>query len=183
MEAEYNELKAFPSFKHRTEAAAEAAAISRHESETDETPRYQKLRSVASFKHVIESSAAEISREGSENDELPRYTSLKDVMAAETSSPRGGAGAAEPGNIAIRNELVKHAASAYVLSATIIMPENRGRDSRIKLCCVGFVSCWRIRVGLPSDALCWPLVDFFYLVVRRVRTVFRVESRRAEIRH
>lgn len=135
-----HKLKAIPSFKHTAAMGPEA----------DEIPRCQKLRVAPSFKHIVEESAAEISREGSEVEGLvPRYMSLKDVMA--NLSPTGGAAAPEPGEIAIRNELVKHAASAYVLSATVmISPANRDQDSRMKMCCVGFINhiLHRIRAGL-----------------------------------
>ncbi|XP_057767602.1 uncharacterized protein LOC130987915 [Salvia miltiorrhiza] len=163
----FQKLRTVSSFKH----VMEAAAISREGSETDEIPiRYQKLRAIPSFKHVME--AAAMSREGSETDggELPRYTSLKDVMS--NLSPSGNA------DIAIRNELVKHAASAYVLSATIINPGQRdGQNSRMKMCCL---SCWRIHVGLPLQALCWPIVHFVYQIVRRVRNALRLTGRMLE---
>lgn len=137
---------------------------------------YHKLKAAPSFKHIFDTTTTTISREGSES-ELPRYTSLKDIMM--NSSPKDAANNNEPGNIAIRNELVKHAASAYVLSATI-NPKNRDQDwnipgtwERIKTSCVGFQSCWQIHVGLPVEDLCRPLVDLFYQVVHRVRNGLR----------
>lgn len=176
----FSKLRTIPSFKHVLDAEASPAALSREGSETDEIPRFQKLRAVPSFKHLME--AAAISRQGSETDggELPRYTSLKDVMA--NLSPRGGgsvAGSGAGGEIAIRNELVKHAASAYVLSATVVNPAHRdgGQDSRIyermRMCGLGFLPCWQIHVGLPLEELCWPLLDFVYAMVRRVRNGLR----------
>ncbi|KAL1562889.1 hypothetical protein AAHA92_05413 [Salvia divinorum] len=166
MEAEYHKLKTFPSFRYKID-------ISRQGSESDsEIPRLKaipslkhaegsetendipKLSAMSSFKHVMEEWS------GSEG-ELPRYTSLKDVMS--NLSPRGGGA-----DIPIRNELVKHAASAYVLSATIINPTQRDQDSRIyERLKSWFLTC---HVGLP---LCWPLVDFVYQIVRRIRNALR----------
>lgn len=124
---------------------------------------YKKLKPSPSFKHVIESTT--VSREGSES-ELPRYTSLKDVMT--NLSPRDGTS----NDINIRNELVKHAASAYVLSATIINPANKHHEWNVvgiwERMLLGFQSCWQIHVG--------PMVDLFYHVVQRVRTSFMDSS-------
>lgn len=138
---------------------------------------YHKLKPAPSFKFKnTAAAAAAISREGlAEIDELPRYTSLKDVMASH--SPRGGGGGsgANRGEIAIRNELVKHAASAYLLSAaTVVNPANRGGDfrmlGRMRRWWLGLVSCWQVHVGLP---LCWPFANFVYRIVHRVRNCLR----------
>ncbi|KAG6420774.1 hypothetical protein SASPL_117313 [Salvia splendens] len=169
MEAEYHKLKTFPSFRYKIESGA----ISRQGSESDgEIPKVKamhaegseaesdipRLRTVSSFKHVMEAATEWSGSEG----ELPRYTSLKDVMS--NLSPGGGD--ADVPNI--RNELVKHAASAYVLSATVINPAQRGQDSRI----YDRIKSWFLtcHVGLP---LCWPLVDFVYQIVRRIRNGLR----------
>ncbi|KAL8478415.1 hypothetical protein ACS0TY_030353 [Phlomoides rotata] len=123
---------------------------------------YKKLKPSPSFKHVIESTT--LSREGSES-ELPRYTSLKDVI-----SPRDGT--SNTGDIAIRNELVKHAASAYVLSATIISPANKDHEWNVvgiwERMCLGFHSCWQIHVE--------SMLDLFYHLVQRVRNGFMDSS-------
>ncbi|KAG6423788.1 hypothetical protein SASPL_114191 [Salvia splendens] len=171
MEAEYHNLKTFPSFRYKIDTGA----ISRQGSEGDgEIPRatpsfmhaegseaesdIPRLPAVSSFKQVMEAAAEWSGSEG----ELPRYTSLKDVMS--NLSPRGG-GADIPN---IRNELVKHAASAYVLSATVINPAQRDQDSRI----YDRIKSWCLtcHVGLP---LCWPLVDFVCQIVRRIRNGLR----------
>lgn len=122
---------------------------------------YKKLKPSPSFKHVIESTT--VSREGSES-ELPRYTSLKDVMTS--LSPQ------ETSEIAIRNELVKHAASAYVLSATIISPPNKDHDWNVvgiwERMCLGFQSCCQIHLA--------SMLDLFYHLLQRVRNGFMDSS-------
>ncbi|KQK13995.1 uncharacterized protein LOC100827320 [Brachypodium distachyon] len=69
------------------------------------------------------------------------YTSLRDVLV----SPGGGGGGSRSGssfgtsdvhdfdtsNITIRNQLLKHAASAYLQSAIVVTPRHRGCLSRI----------------------------------------------------
>ncbi|KZV35487.1 hypothetical protein F511_35868 [Dorcoceras hygrometricum] len=102
-----------------------------------------KLKISPSFKRRFESA---ISRSGSEQD-LPRYTSLKDIMLS--TSPQHATGSNEWGqsfssNISIRNELVKHAASAYVQSATILINRDQDWVDRLKTASVGFCSCLRI---------------------------------------
>ncbi|KAI3463553.1 hypothetical protein Pfo_020216 [Paulownia fortunei] len=134
---------------------------------------FPKLKAAPSFKPRFDTTTT-ISAGDLETDHLPRYTSLKDIILS--SSPKHAACNNEPGNISIRNELVKHAASAYVLSATIINPGNRDQDwinpcglwDKIKISCVGLQSCWQIHVRLPLQAFCRPVVELFYQVVRRV---------------
>ncbi|KAL3655083.1 hypothetical protein CASFOL_000869 [Castilleja foliolosa] len=109
-----------------------------------------------------------------DTDTLPRYTSLKDIIV--NSSPKYSTSNNDPSNISIRNELVKHAASAYVLSATIISPPSTGQDwFPCQLCedvknisCVDLQSCWETHVRSPLQALYRPVVDFFYQVVHRI---------------
>ncbi|KAL6545610.1 hypothetical protein OROGR_009484 [Orobanche gracilis] len=139
-----------------------------------------KLKAALSFRRRFESTT--IASDGeSEADNLPRYTSLKDIILH--SSPKHATTNNDPGNnISIRNELVKHAASAYVLSATIINPTNiDGQDwFPCQLCeqvenitCVDLQSCWDIHVRSPLRALCRPVVELFYQVVHRMRNGLR----------
>ncbi|KAL0397219.1 UNVERIFIED_CONTAM: hypothetical protein Scaly_0170300 [Sesamum calycinum] len=132
-----------------------------------------KFKVALSFKRRIDPT---LSGGNSEND-LPTYTSLKDIIM-NNSSPKHTSNTElgipfDSANISIRNELVKHAASAYVLSA--VNPANRDQDwisafwEKMKASCIGFESCCHVYVSVPLQALCRPVVRVFYQVVRRIR--------------
>ncbi|GER45559.1 GAGA-binding protein [Striga asiatica] len=136
-----------------------------------------KLKAAPSFRRRFETPTATSSDGESETDNLPRYTSLKDIIL--TSSPKN---ADDPcNNITIRNELVKHAASAYVLSATIVNPSNTEQSwFSYELCeqvhhisCIEIHTCWEMHVRLPLQAMCRPIVDLFHQVVHRMRNGLR----------
>ncbi|PIN19687.1 hypothetical protein CDL12_07628 [Handroanthus impetiginosus] len=137
-----------------------------------------KLKAIPSFKRRYDSW-------GETDADLPTYTSLKDIMM---NSPKNSSSIYEPGKafdssqISIRNELVKHAASAYVLSATI-NPMNTDQDCitilwyKIKTSCIGFHSCFQINIRIPLETLCRPIVRFFYHIVHRIRNSLGGEER------
>ncbi|KAF8683063.1 hypothetical protein HU200_045049 [Digitaria exilis] len=69
------------------------------------------------------------------------YTSLRDVLSEASGGPGSGGGSFGEGgggvhefdasNINIRNQLLKHAASAYLQSAIVVPPRERGCLSRL----------------------------------------------------
>lgn len=70
------------------------------------------------------------------------YTSLRDVLAEAGPGSSGGGGGSfgdaggpaidlDASNINIRNQLLKHAASAYLQSAIVVPPRDRGCLSRL----------------------------------------------------
>lgn len=107
----------------------------------------------------------------SDIDDDHRYTSLKDIM---TNSPTHGyAEVLNSPNISIRNELVKHAASAYLQSTAILVSRNQN-------CFVAFWgnmenkgvsrSYWNFYVRNPLRACFRPILRFFASMVGTVRS-------------
>ncbi|KAL3512477.1 hypothetical protein ACH5RR_025194 [Cinchona calisaya] len=126
-----------------------------------------ELKKYPSFRPRFDST---ISQEDSDI-EVPRYTSLKDLLL--NSSPNLTAytdgSIFDSSNISIRNELVKHAASAYVQSATIIV--NRDQDYWLSQIChkmknyVASRSCWDVYFRVPLRSCFRPIFRFLdYLV-------------------
>lgn len=107
-------------------------------------------------------------------DDDHRYTSLKDIMM---NSPTHGASHVEGDfsspNISIRNELVKHAASAYLQSTAILASRNQN-------CLVAFwgrienrgglTSYWNVYVRNALRACFQPILTFFSCMVGNFRT-------------
>ncbi|CAL4897718.1 unnamed protein product [Urochloa decumbens] len=92
------------------------------------------------------------------------YTSLRDVLEEEESSAAGAGGWGgltggggwgeysshdihdfDASNIGIRNQLLKHAASAYLQSAVVVAPGAGGRDDEYYWCCLARL--WRRAAG------------------------------------
>ena len=120
-----------------------------------ELPTPKKL---PSFKPRFDSTIS--GEEDSDGDDL-RYTSLKDLLL--NSSPNLTAcsegSMLDSSNISIRNELLKHAASAYVQSATIINV-NRDEDCLARFLekmknYVGSCSGWHVCVRIPLRSSCF----------------------------
>lgn len=140
---------------------------------------FHKLKPAPSFKRRFDPpGSTSVSRAESETD-LPTYTSLKDIILMNSSPKHPDQESSA--NIAIRNELVKHAASAYVLSATVINPASREQDlfhemwERVRASCCGSRSCWRVYGGgvTPLRDLCGPVVRLFVQIFHRIRNGFR----------
>ncbi|KAL9170047.1 hypothetical protein ABFS82_04G118300 [Erythranthe guttata] len=142
---------------------------------------FRKLKSAPSFKRRFDPAATSslLGGGGELDEELPRYTSLKDIISSFNSSSPKHADQNDPNSISIRNELVKHAASAYVLSATVINPPSRddyyqdwiipGIWDGLMTSCAGFCSCLQFHVGNPLHDLCRPLFGIIYRVFCRIR--------------
>jgi hypothetical protein len=108
-----------------------------------------------------------ITRE-SDIDNDHRYTSLKDVILnSPTSSATNQDGYDfDCSNITIRNQLVKHAASAYLQSAMVLASQNQNYVMRFweKLSDKATLSsCWRVYITNPIRACFQPIIQFFAL--------------------
>ncbi|KAL7243160.1 hypothetical protein ACSBR1_015556 [Camellia fascicularis] len=101
------------------------------------------------------------------------YTSLKDIIL---NSPTYNATNHElnsfsSSTISIRNELVKHAASVYVQSATILVNRNQNFVSRFWENLKGkivFRSCWQVYVREPLGGCLRPMFRFLNYVVNQI---------------
>lgn len=112
-----------------------------------------------------------ISREDSGGSELSKYTSLKDIMLP-TSPQHGGSTSnlLDASNLSFRNQLLRHAASAYLQS--VAFPANRDQDwvpgicEKLKMSFFRLYSCWQLNVLVP-------FVQIFNQAVHRIRNVVR----------
>ncbi|CAI9113255.1 OLC1v1013828C1 [Oldenlandia corymbosa var. corymbosa] len=131
------------------------------------------LKKFPSIRPRLDSGHSVISREDdSDIDQDLRYTSLKDLLL--TSSPRllGSTEGStfDSSTISIRNELVKHAASAYIQSATI-SGSSRNQDYWLSELCdrlnshSASRSCWHVYVRIPLRACFRPVFRFFDYVI------------------
>lgn len=138
-----------------------------------------KLKISPSFKRIFDSTISLSSEDSSSDIEDHRYTSLKDIIFStlpQHAVNNDPSNAFDSSNISIRNELVKHAASAYVQSAAILV--NRDQDlisrfwEKMKITCVGFLSCWHTCVRVPLRAIFHPVLHFLYRSVDRIRSAY-----------
>ncbi|XP_059670791.1 uncharacterized protein LOC132316280 [Cornus florida] len=132
--------------------------------------RDYKLKPIPSLKKLKSDST--IVREDSDVDDH-QYTSLKDIIQnspphyATNNEPNGF----DSSNISIRNELVKHAASAYVQSAQILTNRNQNcfanlwRKIENK---VVYHSCWQLYVRKPLRACFHPIFRFLDCIVNGI---------------
>lgn len=105
-----------------------------------------------------------MSRDSADIDEDHQYTSLKDIIL--NSPPKNSminqeGNDFDSSNIAIKNQLVKHAASAYLQSAVVLASQNQNYFVRFwarlwdqsTLC-----SRWRVYVSNPIRACFRPII-------------------------
>ncbi|XP_015870113.1 uncharacterized protein LOC107407357 [Ziziphus jujuba] len=135
-----------------------------------------RLSKFSSFRLRSRNSSIATTVTDSDIDDDHRYTSLKDIMM---NSPTHGASNAEvlnefsSPNISIRNQLVKHAASAYLQSTAILVSRNQN-------CFVAFWgnienkgvfrSYWNFYIRNPLRACFRPILRFFASMVGTVRS-------------
>lgn len=111
-----------------------------------------------------------IERSDSEINDNLQYTSLKDIMCdtpTRCSTLLLYEGNVFDSNIAIRNELVKRAASVYLQSAALLATRNQN-------CIVAFwervkskaTSWWRLFGGNTIRACVWPVFRYLNHMVR-----------------
>ncbi|GKU92615.1 hypothetical protein SLEP1_g6322 [Rubroshorea leprosula] len=97
----------------------------------------------------------------------PRYTSLRDIILNSPPSQSAIQEGSEfdLSKITIRNELVKFAASAYLQSATILVPRNENYFAKY---------WWKLRNDAATSCSCWnvyfkePLKACFHQIYRFV---------------
>ena len=112
-----------------------------------------------------------IIRDGEESDALVKYTSLKDVIL---NSPRYNSyegNAFDSTNISIRNQLVKHAASAYLQSAAVLSSRNQNclvRMWRRMKNNATLRSCWFVYVRNPLGACFQPICRFLGWTIHEI---------------
>uniref|UniRef100_A0A5B7BBP4 Putative E3 ubiquitin-protein ligase arkadia-A n=1 Tax=Davidia involucrata TaxID=16924 RepID=A0A5B7BBP4_DAVIN len=113
------------------------------------------------------------SGEDPDADDDHKYTSLKDIILVSPPhhAPNNEANGFDSSAISIRNELVKHAASAYVQSAVLAINRNQNCFAAIWMeiknkvaCC----SCWRSHVRKPLRACFRPIFRFLDYMVNGV---------------
>ncbi|GFS43124.1 hypothetical protein Acr_00g0083790 [Actinidia rufa] len=110
------------------------------------------------------------------------YTSLKDIIVnslpphAPCNEPNGF----DSSTISFRNELLKHAASAYVQSAAILVSRNQNIFQRVWenlkdkfLRC----SCWRVYVRKPLRTCFRPIFQFLNYVVDQITRTWHEKIR------
>lgn len=102
---------------------------------------------------------------------LVKYTSLKDVMM---NSPRNNsyeANGFDSTNILIRNQLVKHAASAYLQSAAVLSSRNQNclvRLWRRMKSNSTLRSCWFVYFRNPLGACFHPICRFLSWTINEI---------------
>nr|GLL35376.1 uncharacterized protein LOC111374798 [Ipomoea trifida] len=131
---------------------------------------HRKAKSWAAFRPNLE-------LEESDDDNLYQYTSLRDIMAQERGSAAEGSSAFDSSTISIRNSLVKHAASAYVQSATIVAPRDpdwvvAGVWGKVKNGFVGCTSCWHAHVRIHFHAFFTTAIRFLDCLVNTITRAF-----------
>ena len=110
-------------------------------------------------------------RSGEECEALVKYTSLKDVIL---NSPRNNsyeANAFDSTNISIRNQLVKHAASAYLQSAAVLASRNQNCLVRLwrRLKSNSTLrSCWFVYIRNPLGACFHPIYRFLGWTIHEI---------------
>lgn len=131
-----------------------------------------KLKKLPSLQISRNSSSV---RDNSDVEDDLRYTSLKDIIinsppASHASNHEGNNYDFDSSSIAIRNHLVKRAASAYVQSAAIVATRNQNYFidhvwRRIRSRAEITTSCWNVYVRNPLHACFNPIYRFLAYTV------------------
>lgn len=111
----------------------------------------------------LKSSHSSLTRDGDDGDALVKYTSLKDVMVNTPRHNSYEGNGFDSNNITIKNQLVKHAASAYLQSAAVLNSRNQNcfvRMWRRVKSNATLRSCWFVYVRNPFGACLRPICRF-----------------------
>lgn len=135
---------------------------------------HKKAKSLPEFRPNIDASTEVVEFEESDEHQY------QDIMGQQGGSVVDGCGGGGSmfgsSTISIRNELVKHAASAYVQSAPIVA--NRDPDwiagvwEKLKKIFVLTSSCWHAHVRIPFHALFRSAIRFLDYFVNTISRAF-----------